>query len=127
MPHRCTPGSTRRFLLLLGLLVPTNACLAFLEPPLPWGQEDSGAADGGSDVEAGPTYAECVPGEAQAVPCGWCGMETVTCVDAGVWEYGTCAGQGVCEPGVDYSDDGCSAGSSRLCQIDCTWGSCGAD
>ena len=72
---------------------------------------------------AGICTGECSPGQNRFVTCGNCGVEEDSCGASGLWQTGTCAGEGPCAAGTTRS---CGAsGSSQTCTTSCQWGGCG--
>ena len=72
----------------------------------------------------------CVPGQAETIACGNCGMQTRTCQSDGQWgNFGACTNQGACSPGqieAQTCNTGllgiCSAGTqNRMCSNICLW------
>jgi len=67
---------------------------------------------------------ECdTPGRLETVGCGFCGTVDRFCTAAGVWEYGVCEEEGVCEPGdTDTVACGRRCGSQEArCTDECRW------
>lgn len=72
---------------------------------------------------AGVCTGVCSPSQTRYVSCGNCGIKPGTCGDGGVWQDGTCAGEGPCAAGDTRSCG--TSGSSQTCTTSCQWGGCG--
>jgi hypothetical protein len=67
---------------------------------------------------------ECTPGTQSTQACALCGTQTSTCQKDGTWgAFGTCVGQGECEPNTTAS---CGAGQNQICDSTCHYGTCAA-
>ncbi len=66
---------------------------------------------------------ECETGERRTADCGFCGMESQSCEDPGVWmATSECLGQGECEVGeVETRDGALCQQEQRICLDGCAW------
>ncbi|RZO62390.1 MAG: hypothetical protein EVA89_09135 [Sandaracinaceae bacterium] len=66
---------------------------------------------------------ECETGERRTAECGFCGMESQSCEDPGVWmATSECLGQGECEVGeVETRDGALCQQEQRICLDGCAW------
>ncbi|HEY3665540.1 MAG TPA: hypothetical protein VGL19_06045 [Polyangiaceae bacterium] len=64
---------------------------------------------------------ECSAGQTDAQACGFCGMQTRSCVNGRWSAFSACSGAGECDP--DTTKD-CGGGGKQTCSNACTWGAC---
>ncbi|MEQ9076712.1 MAG: SUMF1/EgtB/PvdO family nonheme iron enzyme [Sandaracinaceae bacterium] len=66
---------------------------------------------------------ECETGERRTADCGFCGMESQSCEDPGVWmATSECLGQGECEVGeVETREGALCQQEQRICLDGCAW------
>jgi formylglycine-generating enzyme required for sulfatase activity len=76
----------------------------------------------GQTCVAGVCTGVCSPFQIRNVVCGNCGTNVQTCGGGGVWQGGTCVGEGACAAGATRS---CGpSGASQTCTTACQWGGC---
>ncbi len=104
---------------------PSNACQT-CQPGLStsaWSNVADGTGCGSGNVCGGGTcVAACTPGTTRnAMACGNCGTTAQSCSTNGLWQDGTCTGQGACAPNASAA---CNTYGTWTCSAACAWGSC---
>jgi hypothetical protein len=70
-----------------------------------------------------PTVCDCDNGGVDSQACGLCGTRTRTCTDSAWEDWGTCSGEGACEPGETQYQD-CGFGTEGICELGAQQRSC---